>query len=109
MWQSLLLVLDILQSIPTVTQAYHIFFVVVFCDSLITKNKRRQKKSGGWWRFSATPATRTLKISAFYTKFSKNHEIYLSLLLVADILQTTVQPSHKPLYLICSADCSFVD
>ena len=53
---------------------------------------------GGWWRFSATPATRTLKISAFYPKFSKNHEILSSLLQVVDIPQTTVQPSHKPFY-----------
>ena len=43
------------------------------------------------------------KISVFYPKFSKNHKIGVSLLLVADILQTTVQPSHKPLYLLCSA------
>ena len=60
----------------------------------------RKKTHRGWVQ---RPPQGPLKISVFYPKFSKNHKIFSSLLLVADILQTTVQPSHKPLYLLCSA------
>jgi len=67
----------------------------------INKKEKDERNHGGGGGVSVQrPPQGPLKISVFYPKFSKNHEIYSSLLLVADILQTTVQPSHKPLYLV---------
>ena len=90
------MVVDILQTIHTVTQAISVVFSLTALYWYKYKQSEKKLQPRESSRF-ATPAIRTMKISAFYTKFNKNHEISSSFLLVADILQTTVQPSHKPL------------
>ena len=72
----LLLGVDILQTIHTVTQASH--FVLAFvCFLLIDKKKRKQEQNPRESSRFATPAIRTLKISVFYPKNSQKSQILL--------------------------------
>ena len=71
--------------------------------------KTKQNVHGGGGGVSVQrPPQGPSKTSVFYHKFNKNHKIFSNLLLVADILQTTVQPSHKPLYYVVRPVCVFV-
>ena len=51
---------------PTVTQTSLYDYLFLLFD--LGSNRKEISNRGGWWRFSATPATRTLKISVFYPK-----------------------------------------
>ena len=62
---------------PTVTQIYQLNLFRRRLFSVYNTNKKDDETNGGWWRFSATPAIRTLKISVFYPKNSQKSQILL--------------------------------
>ena len=58
---------------PTVTQIYLQCTILLFLFCVKHKIETREQY-GGWWRFSATPATRTFKNMRFYLKFIKKDD-----------------------------------